>query len=155
MSKMPGMMLWVPEYLADTQGLTTLQNGAYLLILMSMWMHGGSVPNNEKQLAQISGLTLGKWRRISYEVLAKFMVVKGEDGLDHLTQKRLMLEFEKTSGLNGKRRAAGEAGNRAKALKRLEPDLANASAHASGLRTQNGDFAPEIKIKIKTKTEET
>jgi len=117
------MPLWTDAYLGDTRHLSTLQHGAYLLLLMAMWRNGGTLPNEEKRLARTAGLSLDKWRKASPEVMELFEV---EDGL--LTQKRLKLELEKSLGLAQKRALAGSAGGKAKWLKNNDSDVANAKA---------------------------
>jgi hypothetical protein len=67
------------------------------------------------------------------------------DGRIEQAQGRLMQEWKIASCKSEKRCAAGNIGNEAKYLKRLESGLAN----ASDLRTQNLDFASDINIKIK------
>lgn len=114
--------LWTDAYLGDTRHLSTVQHGAYLLLLMVMWRNGGHLPNDEKLLARTAGMSLDKWRKASPEVLA-FFEVEGST----ITQKRLKLELEKSLGLVQKRATAGRTGGQAKALKTKERALANAT----------------------------
>jgi uncharacterized protein YdaU (DUF1376 family) len=90
MSERPFMQLYIGDYMSDTRHLTTEQHGAYLLLLMTMWRHGGSLPRDHEKLARIAGLSDKRWNQISLEVMAFFTV---ED--EHITQKRLQKEIEK------------------------------------------------------------
>lgn len=140
MSSADGMMLWTNDYLADTSHLTTVQHGAYLLLLICMWRAGGSLPNDDKLLARYVGMTPDKWRKISPQV-RELLTVQG----DRITQKRLEQEFKKTLGLVEKRKLSGRAGGEAKALKLKEQHVAN----ASDLPQQKAAVAPETKTEIK------
>lgn len=112
MTEIPAMMLWTDKYLGDTTHLTTVEHGAYMLILMAMWRAGGVLPDDETRLARTARLSLDKWRKIA-PTITDFLTV--EDG--RITQKRLKLELEKASSRLEKLKAAGHAGGTAKALK--------------------------------------
>lgn len=122
MTNTPFMQLYIADYLADTQHLTTEQNGAYLLLLMTMWRAGGSLPNDEKKLARIARVSLKRWHMIANEVMEFFDV----DG-DVITQKRLVEELQKAVSKSEKRKTSGSLGGKAKSLKNNEHGLANAS----------------------------
>jgi len=96
---------WMPmywgDYLRDTRDLTTLQHGAYLLLIAHYWQHKG-LPANEKQLAAIAGLSVHKWRVIREPIAAKF-----SDGWTH---KRIDLELEKIVRLMNQKVIAGSKG---------------------------------------------
>lgn len=54
------MPLYIGDYLADTQRLTTEQHGAYLLLIMDYW-RSGRPPDNDQVLAQICKLSPDAW----------------------------------------------------------------------------------------------
>lgn len=122
MTNAPFMQLYVADYLADTQHLTTEQNGAYMLLLMTMWRNAGSLPNDEKKLARIARVTLKRWHIIADDVM-EFFDIQG----DIVTQKRLVEEFQKAVSKSEKRKTSGSLGGKAKSLKNNNVHLANAS----------------------------
>jgi len=89
MAEFPAMPLWTDAYLADTGHLTTLEHGAYLLLLVTMWRAGGSLPNDPKKLAKFTRLSPSQWDKVSENVMEFFDV----DG-DEITQKRLEKEMK-------------------------------------------------------------
>ena len=89
MAEAPAMPLWTDAYLADTGHLTTIEHGAYLLLLMTMWRAGGALPNDDKRLARFARLTMGQWRRMKPTLMEFFDVSS-----DEIRQSRLTAEFE-------------------------------------------------------------
>lgn len=89
MAEHPFMPLWTDAYLGDTTHLSTIEHGAYLLLLMTMWRAGGDLPNDDKMLARYARLTTGQWRRIKPVLMPFFRVRDGR-----LTQGRLTDELE-------------------------------------------------------------
>lgn len=96
---------WMPmywgDYLRDTRDLTTLQHGAYLLLIAHYWQHK-SLPASEKQLAAIAGLSVHKWRSICDPIAAKF-----SEGWTH---KRIDHELAESERKINQRVIAGRSG---------------------------------------------
>lgn len=63
MSAPPWMPLFVAEYLADTGHLSTLEHGAYMLLIMHYWQNDG-LPNDDRKLARIARLSATDWRQV-------------------------------------------------------------------------------------------
>ncbi len=93
--------LYVGDYLRDTRDLSTLQHGAYLLLIMHYWQHDG-LPADDARLAAIAGLPVAQWRRIREPVQAKFA-----DGWKH---KRIDAELARADRVFLQRRLAGRSG---------------------------------------------
>jgi len=102
------MPLDVGDYLADTGHLTTLQHGAYCLMLMHYWK-SGPLPDNDVQLAAIARVDSKTWRSMR-DVIRRFFDPR--DGCLH--QKRADIERAKTAKLSGVRSGAGKAGAEAR-----------------------------------------
>jgi uncharacterized protein YdaU (DUF1376 family) len=96
---------WMPfypcDYLADTGHLSTLEHGAYLLLIMHYWQKG-SLPDDEKEFATICRLPPYRWHRMRDKISRLF-----HDGWKH---KRIEEELAKAQALREKRSDAGKAG---------------------------------------------
>lgn len=68
------MPLWIGAYLADTMHLTTLQHGAYFLLLIAYWREREPLADNDDELRSITKLERAEWKR-NRAVLAKFFTV--------------------------------------------------------------------------------
>lgn len=84
MAALPYMQFYVADYLADTMHLTTIQHGAYLLLIMNYWQTGKPLKNCDKRLANITGMTIKEWEK-NRAVLQEFFIVNH----DTWTQKRI------------------------------------------------------------------
>jgi len=139
MSAPPYMPLYVADYLADTTHLSTLEHGAYCLLLMSMWRAGGSLPNDPAKLAKFARMTSAQWARVEATVMQFFTVGNGE-----VIQSRLAREIDKHANVVRQRRESGSKGGKAKALKDNVPTVAS----ANGLPCQP---EPELELKVREK----
>lgn len=124
------MPLYVADYLRDTQHLSTVEHGAYLLLIMQAWANGGAIPRDDSQLARITRLTLPQWRKIKPTVTS-FWIDHGEAG-EIYQHRRIMKEIDRTEAVVEKRRQAGAAG----AAKRWQAD-SKCHADAIGLPMAN------------------
>lgn len=116
------MQLYVSDYLGDTRHLSCEQHGAYLLLLMTMWNAGGSLPDDDVKLARIVGLSVKKWKAIRDDVIAFFTTTDGLIGHNRMTK-----ELQKSEAKSHSRASAGARGGRAKALKDKDAHVVNAS----------------------------
>ena len=94
------MPLYVRDYLADTGELTTLEHGAYILLIMTYWQKGG-LPTEDAKLAQITRLSLKRWLRIK-PTIGKLFSSKME-------HKRIDAELASAAAISLKRQRAGRA----------------------------------------------
>lgn len=99
------MPLYISDYVVDTMHLTTLEHGAYLLLIMEYWRKG-PLPDDDKQLAAIAKLDRRTWDKDVGVALRGFFKRDASDGLLH--QKRVDEERHKASELSEKRRVAAK-----------------------------------------------
>jgi uncharacterized protein YdaU (DUF1376 family) len=95
----PWMPFYVADYLADTAHITTLQHGAYVLLLLSYWKRG-ALPNDEQQLMQIARMNADEWKA-NRSVISNFF----ENGWKH---GRMEKELAKSADISSKRAKAAK-----------------------------------------------
>lgn len=100
------MPLYIGDYKRDTSHLSTLEHGAYLLLIMYYWDRG-PLPNNPSVLAKIAGVSRQQWVHMSPNILAYFTLSIAKQLLHH---KRVDKELEKANILQQKRALAGYKG---------------------------------------------
>lgn len=89
MAEFPAMPLWTDAYLSDTGHLSTVEHGAYLLLLLTMWRAGGELPDDDIKLSRYTKMTMAKWLKIKPSIMEFFIRANGV-----LSQKRLQKEFQ-------------------------------------------------------------
>ncbi len=104
MAALPYMPLYVADYLADAAHLTTLQHGAYLMMLMTYWQRGKPLPADDVQLARIARLSRREWNANRAELRAFFY--EEENTLKH---RRVETELAKVEAKSLKCKKAGQA----------------------------------------------
>lgn len=100
----PWMPLYIGDYLKDTGHLTTLQHGAYLLLIMHYWQHG-ALPPDDAGKARICRLTGRQWVSNCLALASLF-----QEGWKH---KRIEAELEKQNIISLKRAVFGKKGGHA------------------------------------------
>lgn len=116
MTSAPFLKLFPGDYHAKTQHLTTLEHGAYLLLLMAAWGRKDcGLPDDDQFLARTVGLSTQKWSVVKSHVMGFWEL---EDG--YFFNQRLLNDrrkVKKTSLKNSESGAKGAAVTNAKALK--------------------------------------
>lgn len=111
MAEFPALPLWTDAYLGDTTHLTTIEHGAYLLLLFTAWRTPTyDLPNDDRLLARFCRLTDGQWQRIKPTVMAYWRLKNGR-----WSNGRLLDERDAVRRKVAQRSDAGKAS----ALKRL------------------------------------
>ena len=110
------MPFYIGDYLADTMRLTTIQHGAYMLLMMEYWRQG-PLPDDDSELAAIAKMERKQWDKDARSAVRRFFVLQ-DDGLLH--QKRLDAERAKTATNIEQKSAAGKASAEARAAAKAE-----------------------------------
>lgn len=111
------MPIYIGDYKADTAHLSTIEDGAYLLLIFHYW-RTGCLPKDDGSLARITKMTGKQWASHKSVILAFFDA--------DLRHKRIDIERQKAIGISEKRRAVGALGGKAKSLKNNNEVLAKA-----------------------------
>jgi len=112
MAEYPALPFFTDAYLSDTRHLTTLQHGAYILLLMTAWRSPDcKLPNDDTYLARIVGMDKRTWANNREAVMAFWK----QDSMQKFYQGRLLDERNYVEQVRNKNSAAGKAS----ALKRL------------------------------------
>lgn len=105
MAEYPAFPVWTDAYLADTTHLTTLQHGAFLLLLFAMWRAKGCrLKDDDRFLAKVTGLSPTRWRVVR-PVLEPLNHIDG----GWWTNKRLLDEREFLFQQSARNSRAGKA----------------------------------------------
>lgn len=126
MAEFPALPLFTDAYLGDTTHLTTIEHGAYLLLLMVAWRSRDcALPDDDRLLARYAKCTGSQWRRLRPIIEPFFVSESGQ-----WKQRRLTDEFNHVRQVRESQRANGQAS----ALKRkgrhsttVEPSVNEAS----------------------------
>ena len=128
------MPVYIGDYLADTMRLSTVQHGAYFLLMMEYWKQG-PLPNDHDELSAIARADRKVWDKSIWPTLKRFFSLE-DDGLFH--QKRADRERAFAAEKSEKRSAAARAKWDANAKQKPCKKDANAYANASDMDVQTG-----------------
>ena len=135
------MRFYVADYLADTRHLTRSEHGAYLLLLLSMWRAGGSLPNDDRRLAALALCTDAEWTEIRPTMMEFFCLANAK-----LVHKRLTRELAIYDGVVEKRKTADRLGGLKKANKNNGNVVALANHLPSNSRHNQNQNQREINL---------
>lgn len=113
MSALPYMSFYVADYLADTSHISTLEHGAYLLLIFNYWQRGGPLPANDLYLARIARMTPDEWREARPTIEPFFTEI---DGQWH--HKRIDADLARTADAIDEKKKAGRASAHARAQRK-------------------------------------
>jgi len=112
MAALPYMPIHIANYFAEAAHLKAAGHGAYLLLLMTYWLRGEALPDNDKKLASIARMTDQEWLAVSDDI-REFFTERG--GV--LVHKRVEQELEHVRAKIEKASRAGTTSARRRALK--------------------------------------
>lgn len=95
----PYMKLYVGDYLGDTQHLSCLEHGAYMLLIMAYWQNKGPIKSDANALRRYTRTTLKEYKKWSENVLKMFDLVDGQ-----LVHKRIEKELSERQEVSIKNR---------------------------------------------------
>ena len=104
MAAIPYMPLYIADYLADAAHLSTVEHGAYLLLIMNYWQRGGPISSLNARLASVARMSNEDWLQIQ-PTIAEFFTEK--DGLWH--HKRIDIELGHFRAKSAQASNAGKA----------------------------------------------
>ncbi len=107
--KLPYMPFFVGDYFQDTYTLSTLEHGTYLLLLLTYWKNQGPLPNDDKRLAEVTRMTVARWKGVRPKMEEFFNV--SDDFWSHGRVDR-ELDIARSKSKKAAESAAGRWGNR-------------------------------------------
>ena len=134
------MQQWYPDaHIADTALLKLEEQGEYRLLLDHMWIKGGYLKDDDKEVARLLRISTKKWQKIKPKLIDYLIFCEGS-----ITQKRLQRDYKnvcersKQNAENGRTGGLKTAENW-KTLKANAPAQGEASATAK----RRGDGSPQ------------
>lgn len=144
------MPLYVADYLSKTGHLNTTEHGAYLLLIMQYWTHGG-LPDDDRALAQITRLRVERWKTVRPQ-LERFFTIELGKVWKH---DRIDSELKKAADLREKRQLAAATrwcNSNANAVQmHIQPQSPTQSSKIlkfSGGKKKGVEMTPENKLSI-------
>lgn len=152
-AKFPALPLFTDAYLADTRHLSTLQHGAYLLLLMMAWrMPDCALPDDDEKLARWAGIDRRTWNANKATILAFWRL--GDDGMWRqwrLSDERRFVQLQSSiASKNSKKRwdrdGEDDGQQRCKNVKQLASKNADSSPSILLIEKETGQAAALPKV---------
>ncbi|QPF81653.1 DUF1376 domain-containing protein [Bradyrhizobium genosp. L] len=121
------MPLYIADYLRDTQHLSALEHGAYMLLIMQYWTAGG-LPQDDARLARVTRLTPAEWMVVR-PVVAEFF----EAGWRH---PRIDAELAEAERITAAAKAAGHASARSRRKRGHSPHEPDGNETSTDVATE-------------------
>jgi len=103
----PWMPFYIADYLADTGHLSTMEHGAYLLLIFHYWQNNG-IPSEDTRLARIARVSAKEWKAMKPTIGAFF-----DEDWKHV---RIEREIADSIARYERRASAGSQGGNARAM---------------------------------------
>lgn len=133
MAEIDTWMPWhIADYLADTMHLSTLEHGAYLLILAHGWRNGGKIACGDGQMAKVTRMPLDQWKAIRPTIEAFFEPFTHPTHGACWKQKRQVEEIERAKAQKEKAHDKAVKANKARWAS-LEHPPSNAPSNPQAL----------------------
>lgn len=104
MAALPYMAFYPADYLADTTHLSTLEHGAYCLLIFNQWQTGKPLSKEDGRLAKIVKLSVDEWQAIKNTIIELF-----QDTPEGYVHKRVMRERERVGEKSEKAKASANS----------------------------------------------
>lgn len=143
---LPYFPLYVADYALDTMHLSTVEHGAYLLLLMQAWSRPGcALPDDDALMRKLTRLDAKGWAKIKPTVMAFWDL---EDG--YWTQGRLKKEWDRVTKLADVARSNGKKGGRPKSLEKQGVEKPTGFVSVNPAETQPLTIQNQNQNQIKT-----
>lgn len=138
MASRPWMPLYIGDYRRDTAHLSTLEHGAYMLLIMHYW-ETGPLPVDRVRLARIAGLTVKRFNPVWVSLRGFFTEANAEQLPSKcFRHKRIDQERENAERVSFQRSLAGFKGGKASRGKNnLGRYVGKAIAKQTGTQSQS------------------
>lgn len=130
------MKLFIGDYLADTSHLSTVEHGAYLLLMMHYFRTRTPLNNNDHELSRITRMSLKGWRQLKL-TLSQFFDVDENFWIHHRIEKELSENALKSE----KARQSAFAATEAKKKKAANAKRTDENNEANAVRTDSERYA--------------
>lgn len=104
MAELPILPVKTDALLADTTHLSAEEFGVYCRLLFVMWRQRGRLADNDRELAQIGGITMRRWIRMREKIMRMMTVAGGQ-----VSQKRLTDTWMQVQEMRKKRALAAQS----------------------------------------------